>query len=281
MKFRLYKEYGALNSVEVFNSIETGLLRNGHEIVNTGDGIPVIWSVLWHGRMANNQKIYEDAISQGKPILIIEVGNLKRNKTWRLSLNHINSHGDFANQENLDYDRPKKIGVSLNPYQLKRRGEILIATQHERSLQWAGMPTMKKWTEDCINEIKKYTSRRIIIRPHPRNPFTLKIPNTILENPKKITNTYDDYDIFYNYHCVVNHNSGPAVQALIRGVPIICDKSSLAGDFSNTFQNIDNLQFPNRDEWFLKLCHTEWTIEEISQGIPINRLVTRIEQNKI
>lgn len=280
MKFKLYKEHGALNSPEIFSAIEQGILQTGHQIVSSDEDIPVIWSVLFQGRMLPNEKIYNDAVAAGKPILIIEVGNLHRGKTWRISLNNINSLGTFSNTTSLDYERPKKLGIFLTPYQHRRRGEILIAAQHERSLQWIGMPTMKQWTENTIEQIKNVTRRRIVIRPHPRNPFTTKIPNTILEKPNKIPNTYDDFDIFYGYHCVVNHNSGPAVQALIRGIPVICHSSSLAGELSNKIEDIENLILFPREEWLVKLCHTEWTIEELTQGIPIKRLTPELE-NKI
>jgi hypothetical protein len=272
MKFRLYKEHGALNSPDIFAALEQGIRSQGHDIVSSHEDVSVIWSVLFQGRMMNNEKIYEFARAENKPILIIEVGNLVRNKTWRISLNNINSLGLFGNDTDLDLSRPDKLGVNLSPYQQKRRGEILIAAQHERSLQWRGMPSMKKWVETIIEQIKSQTSRRIIVRPHPRNPFNIKIPNVILESPQKISNTYDDFNIFYQYHCVINHNSGPAVQAAIQGVPVICDTSSLAGELSNNLCDIENLRYFPREDWFLKLCHTEWTVEEIRQGIPIRRL---------
>jgi hypothetical protein len=208
--------------------------------------------------------------------MIIEVGNLKRGETWRLSLNHINNLGSFGNDKNLDHSRPQQLGLKLQPVSDIRRGEILIATQHERSLQWAGMPTMRAWTETTVREIKKYTGRRIIVRPHPRSPFPVKIPGVVLDSPRRVPNTYDDYNIFYNYHCVVNYNSGPAVQAAIQGVPVICDSSSLAGELSSKLENIENAVLPDRSDWFLKLCHTEWTVDEISQGIPLQRLIPNI-----
>ncbi len=277
MRFRLYKEHGALNSPEIFSAIEQGILAAGHKIVTENEDVPVIWSVLFHGRMLANEKIYNDAIYQGKPVLIIEVGNLGRGKTWRICLDNINALGKFGNTRDLDPDRPKKLGIFLQPYQQRRRGEVLIAAQHERSLQWRDMPTMKKWTEDMVESIKSLTRRRIVIRPHPRNSFSVKIPNVLQERPKKIPNTYDDFDIFYGYHCVINHNSGPAVQALIQGIPVICDSSSLAGELSNKIENIENLEFFPREDWFLKLCHTEWTVEEIRRGTPIKRLMPDIE----
>jgi hypothetical protein len=222
--------------------------------------------------MKNNQTVYEQCKQKNKPVVIIEVGNLKRGQTWRISLDHINSLGQFGNDQNLDPDRPNKLGVSLKPAQPKRRGEILIACQHYESLQWQGMPSMRTWCEEIIDKIKQHSSRRIIIRPHPRSPFTFKMPHILVERPIRVPNTYDDFDIFYNYHCVINHNSGPAVQAAIHGVPVLCDASSLATSVSITWDQLENPTLPDRAEWFLKLCHTEWTVDEIAQGIPLARL---------
>lgn len=272
MRFKLYREFGALNSKPVFDALEKGILSLGHEIVDTNEDVSVIWSVLWNGRMANNRKIYHDCRKVGRNVLIIEVGNLLRNKTWRISLNHINSHGNFANQKNLDFDRPKKLGIFLRPYNQDRKKEILIATQHQKSLQWEGMPPMHTWAESVIQQIRQYSDRKIVLRAHPRSPLMSEIKGASIETPKKIPNTYDDFDIDYAYHCVINFNSGPAVQAAIAGTPVICDTSSLAGSLSDKIENIENITLPDRDEWFLKLCHTEWTVDEIGQGTPLARL---------
>jgi hypothetical protein len=226
--------------------------------------------------MAANQQIYNKCRDNGTPIIILEVGSLVRGTTWRVSVNHINGLGIFGNTADLDNDRPGKLGMQLAPNQEKRRGDILIATQHSHSLQWEGMPSMKQWAEETINKVQQHTNRRIVVRQHPRSPFPLKVRNIITEIPKKINGSYDDFDIFYGYHCIINHNSGPAVQAAINGIPIICDSSSLAGSLSGTIENIDNIVLPDREEWFLKLCHTEWTVAEIAQGIPLARLLPKI-----
>lgn len=271
MRFRLYREHGALNSKPVFDAFEQGLKSLGHDISNT-DGIPVIWSVLWSGRMAANQRVYQECINNQKPIVIIEVGNLLRGKTWRISVNHIHGFGIFGNDTDIDANRPEKLGVFLKPIQEKRRPEILIAGQHSRSLQWQGMPLMEEWVTSTVAAVRQYTDRKIFVRPHPRSPISPKIAGVEIEIPKPVIGTYDDFDIDYNYHCVINHNSGPAVQAAIAGVPVICDTSSLASKISGKIQEIENISLPDRDEWFLKLCHTEWTVEEISQGVPLKRL---------
>ena len=276
MRFKLYRQYGALNSQPIFDAFAQGAQSLGHNIVDDHEDVAVIWSVLWSGRMSRNREIYYQCKNSKKPVIIIEVGNLHRNHTWRISLNHINNLGEFANNSDLDADRPKKLGINLRDRRSDQRPDILIAGQHSHSLQWEGMPPMKTWVENIVKQIQAKSQRKIIVRPHPRSLFGIDIPGVTLERPRLISGSYDDFDIFYNYHCVINHNSGPAVQAAIQGVPVMCDSTSLASNLSITWDQIETPVMPNRDEWFLSLCHTEWTVNEISRGIPLARLISKI-----
>jgi hypothetical protein len=77
MKFNIYRSFGALNSTPIFNAFSQGIKHLGHAESQDPLAIPVIWSVLWAGRMLGNRKIYEQAVSKNLPVIIIEVGNLK------------------------------------------------------------------------------------------------------------------------------------------------------------------------------------------------------------
>ena len=272
MKIKLYRENGALNSVEIFDAFEEGAKNLGHEIVNDNEDVSVIWSVLWNGRMQGNKTVYEECIRSKKPIIIIEVGTLSRNKTWKIGLNHINGLGIFGNDTDLDPSRPEKLGIQLESPKEMRRREILIACQHDRSLQWEQNPPMNAWVLETVEKIKQYTDRHIVVRPHPRSASVNPHQNFTIIPPKKLVGTYDEFDIDYDYHCVINFNSGPAIQAAIRGVPVICDSSSLAYPVSGNFEKIEEISLLDRSDWFLKICHTEWLVEEIRQGIPLKRL---------
>lgn len=272
MKFKIYREFGALNSKVVFDAVESGIRSTNHQIVDSDEDVSVIWSVLWKGRMKSNRAIYENAKKRGKQILIIEVGNLLRGNTWRVSLDNINRLGDFGLTKTIDLERPKKLNVSLKDFKKERRSEILICTQEHLSLQWTNMPPIQTWIEQQISQIRKYSDRKVIVRLHPRNLIQHKSKNYQIEIPKKIIGSYDSYDIDYNYHCVINFNSGPAVQAGIEGIPVICDQSSLAYPISNNIENVENLKFIDRTSWFLDICHTEWTVDEIKSGIPFSRI---------
>jgi hypothetical protein len=276
MRFRLYREYGALNSGPIFDAFAAGLRKLGHTETTTNEDVVVIWSVLWKGRMKPNEKIYRTALKNNKPVIIIEVGNLRRGNTWRISLGHVNSLGEFGNNDNLDVARPKKLGVNLQNFTSKRRPEILLCGQLSDSLQWQGMPSIKQWVSNTVSILSEYTDRKIVFRPHPRQVIGSNFAGLSLEIPRKIPNSYDDFAINYNYHCVINHNSGPTVQAAIAGTPIVCDPSGLAWPVSAKIENIDNPVLADRDDWFLKLCHTEWTVDEIQNGVPLERLLLKI-----
>jgi hypothetical protein len=276
MRFRLYREHGALNSGPLFDAFSSGLRKLGHTETSTNEDVAVIWSVLWRGRMKPNEKIYQTAVKNNKPVIIIEVGNLKRGQTWRVSLGNVNSQGEFGNDIDLDPDRSKKLGVNLQNFTGNRRPEILLCGQLGDSLQWQNMPSMENWVANNVSVIREYTDRKIVFRPHPRQTIRSNFSGISVEIPKKIPNSYDDYAINYNYHCVINHNSGPTVQAAIAGTPVVCDQSGLAWPVSSTIQNIEAPILPDRVDWFLKLCHTEWTVEEIQKGLPLARLLPKI-----
>jgi hypothetical protein len=238
----------------------------------------LIWSVLWQGRMEKNQSVYEHYRKQGKPVFIIEVGALDRGRTWKVALNNITKYGDYANDENLDLNRVKKLGIELVYKKIDSQAPILIAAQHENSLQWSSTLTVREWIKAQIEKIRAHTDRPIVIRPHPRffiGNFTGN--NVFMSKPTKIANTYDKYDLDFDYSLVINYNSGVAVQAAINGTPVITDDSSLAYDISFNIDQLNNSYLPDRTEWFEKLVHTEWTVEEIASGLPLERLLSKVK----
>lgn len=276
MKIAYFPNQIALNGQPTLRSFLTGLKKLGHETVeNSLDAdAAVIWSVLWHGRLAPNKVVYDRYRAQEKPVFILEVGALRRGFTWKLSLNNINALGLYGNDTDLDVMRPSKIGINLSPEKNQRNSHILIACQHQKSLQWQGQPEVAAWIDNIIDKIKSHSDRPIQIRPHPRSKFVYTNKHATVINPIKLPNTHEEYNIDYDCHCVINYNSGPSILAPIHGTPIICDSTSLAYPVSDTIENIEKIKLPDRQDWFLKICHTEWTNKELSSGYPISRLIS-------
>lgn len=228
--------------------------------------VAVIWSCLWNGRMLPNKEIYEDFRETGRPVIIIEVGALRRNVTWKIAVNNITTEGYYGHTENLDWDRPKKLGVSLKQRRADN-GKILIAGQHHKSHQLHHLESQEQWIQEQIDTIRRQTDREIVVRSHPRSP--LRIPSQM---PRKIEGTYDDFDFDANYHAVVNYSSGPAIQSAIQGTPVITSEYSLAHPISNDINHIRRLENRANDQWLTEICHTEYLIEEIREGVWLDRL---------
>jgi hypothetical protein len=280
MKFSLWTHYGALNSKPVFDAFKHSLIQAGHTVYEnySGADVDVIWSVLWSGRMSKNKLIWDTARSNNKPVIVLEVGGIQRGTTWKVGLNGINKGSFFSTGNNNS--RAKLLGLNLKPW--RTAGEhILICGQHERSLQWQNMPDITQWIKNTIVEIRKFSDRKIIVRPHPRcaiqsveNYFN----NVSRQIPAKQQGTYDDYDItFSDAHAVINWSSNPGIRAIINGVPAFVGPSSLAYDVANhSLDNIETPSTPDRDQWLNDYAHTEWTIQEISSGIPLKYLTERL-----
>lgn len=232
----------------------------------------VIWSALWHGRMAGNEQVYQHYRAQGKPVIIIEVGALYRGTTWKIAVNNITSAGYYGHEQNLDWDRPKRLGISL-AQTTRPKDQIIVAAQHRSSLQLAGVE-LESWITHQMVELKKHTDRPIVVRPHPRCRLRTELlpKDTQYEIPHKLTNTYDSFDMHFDCHAVVNYNSGPGIQAAISGTRPIVDKTSLAAPVAVSIDNIEKTYEVDRDRWLVEICHTEYTLQEIEQGLWLKRL---------
>lgn len=238
----------------------------------------VIWSVLWHGRMAANQAVYQHYRSQGRPVIIVEIGALHRGHTWKVAVNNITADGYYGHLDNLDWDRPKKLQISL-ARQLNPKPKVVIALQHSRSLQTAGIDLVA-WLNSTIGILKNNTDRPVVVRPHPRDRLNLSrmVSGVQIETPTRVTNTYDSYDMHYDCHAVVNFNSGIGIQAAIAGTRTVVEPSSLAYPVGIGFADIEKTCDRDRDQWLTQICHTEYTVDELRRGTWFNRIAPALEK---
>jgi hypothetical protein len=279
MKFSLWTDYGALNSKPVFDAFANSLNNAGHTVVynDSSAGVNVIWSVLFHGRMARNRQVWD----QHKPTIVLEVGGIKRGTTWKVGLNGINRSAYFGPDNNND-DRYRLLGLSVKPW--RTSGEfILIAGQHDKSLQWQNMPRMSNWFLNIYDEIRKHTERPILFRPHPRcrlEQIERGLKHVYRQEPQHVNSTYDDFDIdFDNLWATISYSSNPGIHSCVNGVPAFVSTHSLAYDVGNDIDflyDIENPLLPDRTQWLNDYAHTEYTLEEISQGIPLKNLTSKL-----
>lgn len=302
MIFGMFNEFGAQNSTPVFGAFQQSLDHAGIPWTKNLDmcNVAVIWSVLWHGRMAQNKRVWDHCEQKGKPIIVLEVGGILRNQSWKVAIGGINNEAYFGETSTSSINnwlrsasqhRQKRFGINLKPWRDTNSNKyILICTQHNKSHQWRAMPEVDQWLEEQINQIRKHTSREIRIRPHPRSPLNpstirnlnFKYKNIELQYPVRYAQTYDEFDYdtaLEGAHCVISHSSNPGLQAIIAGVPAFVSKDSLAYPVANIdYSRIEHPAKPDRTRWFNNLLYTEYFLDEITAGLPLVRLLPKLEQ---
>jgi hypothetical protein len=278
MRVAYFPNQCAQNSVPVMQAMLDSLRHAGHTVEpNSLDAdAAIIWSVLWAGRMSANQSVWTHYRSLDRPVIIIDVGALYRGETWKVALNSITAQGHYGHTEDLDWDRPRKLGISL-AINVSRNPRIVIAAQHASSLQIANLTSMEDWMVDQIRKLQQVTDRPIVARPHPRSRLDSDkllrlLKNITIEQPLRVINTYDSYNLAFDCHAMVNYNSGPGIQAALAGTRPIVDFSSLAYPVSIAIDSIDQPYTVNRDRWLTEICHTEYTLIELEQGLWLTRL---------
>lgn len=271
MKLAYFPNQCALNARPVMDAFLTSCEAAGAAVVTNSMSADaaVIWSQLWAGRMRDNRGVWDHYRSQGKPIIVLEVGALKRNVTWRVMLN--GKHCPLQSQNNSH--RADSLGLSARPWRLG--GEhILIALQRNDSNLWQGMAPTSQWVQQTVAALQSVTDKKIVVRSHPRQP--IRLPGIQVQQPVSIPGTYDDFDFVQsleNVYAVVNHNSSSAVQAILNGIPAVVSTTSIAAPVAATdLSCINNLIRPDRQQWINDLAWSEWTVEEIAQGIPLQLL---------
>jgi hypothetical protein len=210
-------------------------------------------------------------------VIIIEIGALYRGNTWKIAVNNITADGYYGHLDNLDWDRPQKLKISLAT-QFNPRPNIVVTLQHDRSLQVAGI-NMTAWLHNTLSTLRQSTDRPITVRPHPRCKLAgINLPPGVaVEIPNRLPNTYDSYDMHYDCHALVNYNSGPGIQAAIAGVRPIVNLTSLAHPVGIGFADIEQPYTQDRELWLTQICHTEYTIEELRRGKWIERITPALE----
>jgi len=261
------------NSKEVYPQLIEAIGKTDELVTSSMDAdAALIWSVLWYGKMGGNKRVWEHYREQNKPVIVIEVGGLIRNGTWKLGINGINRDADFAVEDYMPSDRLNKFGIVLQRW--KEEGEyILICGQHGQSQQWIDMPDMDTYYKNTIQEVRKFTDKPIVVRSHPRFREGLhwacdsewyKQQGVTWNIPKHIQQTYDSFDLEHmlkHTHCTISHSSNAGISSIIAGVPAVVSEHSLAyevGTEMNTW-----LSKPDRANWLNKMSYIEWFPDEI------------------
>ena len=274
---------------EVLRSFSKGC---GGEITNSGNTNGYDCAVIFgsykkeRGRSTHQGK--GQSIESGMPYVQLETQLIGRpidtafHNEFRVGVNGFLWDDAKWGFEHIDSDRSKKV-FERNVYDpeisWKQDGDyILLCMQKVGDASLRGRDVFS-WTEDTVNEIRKHTQRKIIIRPHPlyrksslHNSLKDKVLAVADVHWQEADVTKSDFvpirEQLSKSWCTVTYSSGTGIDAVINGIPnIACDTGSMVYDVSST--DIAQVEKPyrgNKKEWTNKIAHCQWSIEEFESG---------------
>lgn len=257
---------------------------------------------------------YEYILQSKKPKIVIEspvfrqiMQNYKRglnSKHIRFGWNsYLYNEADF-NNTNSPADRWLKLQKEFNieNKEWKTDGKyVLLLCQKtgDSSLNnlYKSYDSYLQYIKDTVYEIKKYTDRPIVIRPHIIQTdsfikkivaFTKEIDGVhISKNFVTESNHYGGSGLqedFKNAYCAVTYNSLSGVDAVLAGVPLIAlDGGCMAYPVAHhSLSQIENLNRSiNKEQWLYDTAYAQWSGKEIREGMAWDHIKPNYEKWKL
>jgi hypothetical protein len=227
---------------------------------------------------------YHYILDQKKPILISESRVFREYEGYkRFGWNDYGWCGEF-NNSNVGPERwnafERKHNVKINDW--KSTGDAIIIMGQKGGdsaltrMYKQGYSHQIRWVIDIVAEIRKYSDRKIIFRPHPRGRTSvnklMKHKNLeISDNVMKGGNQGGaglDADLA-RAHCVITFNSLSGVEAATRGIPVFAlDHGSMVWPIAHKdLSKIEDLNYDiDIQDWKNKVAYTFWNKEEVAAG---------------
>jgi len=146
-------------------------------------------------------------------------------------------------------DRWDALKIEIQPW---RSGGDKIVIADTLADYW-DMRGLTDWSQKTAAELRRYTSRPIVIR-HKESKLPLD-------------------EELSTAHCLVAHGSIAAVESVIMGCPVFCDPSCAAALVGETdFSKIESPVRPAREKWAYSLAYHQFNEAELVDGTLWNLL---------
>ncbi len=251
---------------EVFNGVQKSWPEQVQFVDNSVATDPVPNCMFW-GFVNNNMQMVKKLEQRKHNFWFTDTpyfgrfnnNNLKPdNHYWRVCKNRI--HAIYI--KDCKPDRFEKFGLKIKAPDFKG-SYILVCPSSDSINNYLDRPN---WTNETIEQIKRYTDRPIRLRHKPRGRGTSG------PSEAKVPLSEDLKDAW----CVVTSCSIVAVEAQCMGIPVICDKESFAKEVGGQeLADIENPYFVGCEEWLWSLAYQQFTPEEIKNGKAVEILMDK------
>lgn len=260
-------------SSECPQAVYAGLKRLGYAINHVSpsgyrarDRMDCDLNVIY-GMRRNGREIIENYKERGIPSIVVDLGYINRAMKsngyqgyWQVSLDGLNWLPEDADSKRFDL-----LGIDY-PKKKSRAGYVLIAEQTPWDASHGmDIPALNEWTANAVAKCEAL-GLDYKVRRHPMNKQIPKeeLPDCPIE---------DDLE---DAGCVYIHNSNVGNDALLAGIPVVCDEASR---YLPTYHGIvdhelsEKPKFPVAkvmEDYLNRLAYAQWLTDEIVTGKAFN-----------
>jgi hypothetical protein len=249
------------------SAVVAGLLSLGYEINHVAqkgfrksEWMPCDLCVIY-GMRYFGKRIIAEHERRGVPCIVIDLGYIKRamrsngyDGYWQVGLGGLNWLPRYGTS-----DRWEALGIKY-PKEKSGGSYVLIAEQVPNDASHGMDETaINRWTQKAIEKCEA-SGLAYRVRHHPMNTSIDK------QKLSKLTIEED----MAGAMAVYVHNSNVGNDALLAGVPVICDKNC---EYDPTYADLScdfkNIKYPNDLEmrdYLHRLSYAQWAREELANG---------------
>ncbi len=199
--------------------------------------------------------------------LVIERGFIHRDRYYMVGWGGLNGRADFKNVQ-CRGDRFRKLGVPVAAWRTSGEHVVLCG-----QIPWDAAvqdSNHVRWCQETALQISRLTSRPIVFRPHPLQPAAVDMSMAPVKQSTKPTLLED----LANAWAVVTYNSNAGVESALEGIPaFVADRGAMGYSILNhDLTKIETPAMDDRNPWLANLAYTQWTLDEIADGLAIHHL---------
>ena len=272
---------------QCLESFATGVATSGgrvqveHDYVYTPSRLAVMlgWATTNTGgrNIALRKEIIAEQRRRGHHTMCIDASCWKYTDTGsrylRYSLNGpFYDRAEYANHnsDSAKWDEIRQaLHIELQPPQSNSQGHILICMQRDGGFSMKTLAPLE-WLSQKIQQIRKYSQREIVIRPHPGDYRAEEFAQYLGRSDVKLVDPENTQltDNLTGAHAAVFFNSSASVAAVCAGIPVFVDDvSCVAWRVAN--RDIALIESPavfEREQWLYDLAAAHWSDQDAQAG---------------
>jgi len=229
-----------------------------------------IWGIL-----RGCEILLKNCISKNKNFIYLDHcyfsdyrGHNKSRRCYRMVLNE----RQLTTIKDVPDDRWKSLNIKRNDDWKRNGSNILIAPPTDAINDFYELNGL--WLKKTLESLKNITDRKIIIRYKPNaktNKLNINDLLSIYRNLEIQNENVPLDEAFKNIRALITFNSNIAVDSIIRGIPVICDKTCVSYPISSS--DLKDLETENiyKDmnlvyKWLCSVCYSQFFEDEIISG---------------